>query len=129
MQRPYHEELGPVGERVFDRVVVEILIDAVAAIVPAAGGVGLDRPGTLHPAEFVDVVDVEVAVAAAAGPEEAVEPLDLIHQVADPVRLRRRREEADGAVQPVGPHHDQDRRFRRAGPGRPAPGGPRSDAT
>ena len=30
------EQLGAVGERVFDRVVVEVLIDGVAAVVAAA---------------------------------------------------------------------------------------------
>ena len=48
----------------------------------SAEGLGLDRPGVLHPAEMVDVVDVEVAEAAAAGPEEAVEVLDLPEQLA-----------------------------------------------
>ena len=79
----FEEHLGAVGERVFDRVRVEVLIDIVAAIGAAAGALGRDGPGVLHPAAFVDVVDQEVAVAAAAGPEEPVEPLDLVQQLAD----------------------------------------------
>ena len=78
----------------------------VAAVVAAAEGLGLDRPGVLHPAALVDLVDVEVAEAAAAGPEEAVEPLDLVEQLADVVRLRAGREAADRAVHAVGPHGD-----------------------
>src|SRR5690606_33394907 len=49
-------ELRAVGEGVLDRVAVEVLIDAVAAIVAAAAGLGFDRPCVLHPAAFVDVV-------------------------------------------------------------------------
>src|SRR5687767_8334048 len=41
-----------------------------------------DGPGVFHPAEMVDVVDVEVAVATAAGPKEAVEAADLPHEFA-----------------------------------------------
>ena len=37
----------------------------------------------LEPAQFIDAVDVEIAVAASAGPEEAVEPLDLIEDFAE----------------------------------------------
>ena len=44
------EELRAVVERVLDRIVVEILIDVVAAEVAAAEGLGLDRPGVFHPA-------------------------------------------------------------------------------
>ena len=69
----FEEQLGAVAEGVLDRVGVEVLVDVVAAVVPAAGALGLDRPGVLHPAAFVDVVDQEVAEAAAAGPEEPVE--------------------------------------------------------
>ena len=94
----FEEQLGAVGEGVLDRVGVEVLVDAVAAVVPAAGALGLDRPGVLHPAAFVDVVDQEVAEAAAAGPEEAVELLDLVQQLADAVGLGRR-----SKAEPTGP--------------------------
>ena len=87
MQRPSMYELGAVGEDVFDRVGVEVLVHVGCAVgtwsvMASAQGLGLDRPGVLHPAEVVDVVDVEVAEAAAAGPEEAVEALDLPEQFA-----------------------------------------------
>ena len=75
---PVHDELGFVGKRVFHGVGIEVLVDVVAAIMAAAQGLGLDRPGVLHPAAMVDDVDVEVAEAAAAGPEEAVEASDLV---------------------------------------------------
>src|SRR5205814_760544 len=73
-----HHELAAVSERVFHRVGVEILVHAQAAatalaIVPAAKRLGLDRPGVLHPAEMVNVVDVKVADAPAARPQETVE--------------------------------------------------------
>ena len=77
---------------------VEVLVDVVAAVVAAAGGLGLDRPGVLHPAALVDVVDEEVAERAAAGPQEAVEPLDLVQQLADVVRAS-----GSANAEPVGP--------------------------
>ena len=42
----------------------------------------LHRPGALHPAGLVDLVNVIVAEHAAAGPEEGVEVLDLVRQFA-----------------------------------------------
>src|SRR4029077_17894013 len=78
----FEHELGAVLEGVLDGVDVEVLVDRVAAEVPAAGALGLDRPVALHPAALVDVVDQEVAVAAAAGPQEAVELADLVLQLA-----------------------------------------------
>ena len=65
------EELRPVGERVLDIVVIEVLIDAVAPITAAAGTLGLHRPGVFHPAAFVHVVCDHVLEQPAAGPEEA----------------------------------------------------------
>ena len=44
MQRPDHEQLGSVGEGVLDRVAVEVLIDAIPSVVPAARGLGLHWP-------------------------------------------------------------------------------------
>src|SRR5262249_55167416 len=93
---------GTVGEGVLDAVGVEVLVDEVAAVDPAAEAAGLDRPGVLHPAALVNVVDVEVAVAAAAGPEEAVEAADLVEQLADAVRLGPGERRADRAVLSVG---------------------------
>ena len=104
MVRPKKRELRAVGKGVLDGVIVEVLIDRVAAIVAAAQAHRLNRPGVLHPAALVDAVDVEVAEAAAAGPEEAVEPLDLVEQLADALRLRRRGEGAGRPVHPVAPH-------------------------
>ena len=43
-------EFGAVGKRVFDGVAIEVLVDVVAAIMPAANGFGLHRPGVFHPA-------------------------------------------------------------------------------
>ena len=83
----FEKELGAVAERIFDGVRVEVLIDEAFTIGTSARAHGLDGPGVLHPAAFVDVVDEEVAIAAAAGPKEAVEPLDLIQQLVDVGRL------------------------------------------
>src|SRR5690606_41687226 len=66
------------------------IFDRVAPIVTAAARLRLHGPCVFHPAAFVDVVDVEVAIGAAAGPQEAVEPLDLVHQLADIVGLDRK---------------------------------------
>ena len=68
-----HDQLGAVGEGVFDGVGVEVLVDAIQAIMAAAQSHGADRPGVLHPTAVVDDVDVEVAEGAAAGPDEGVE--------------------------------------------------------
>ena len=87
MQRPSKIELGAVGKGVFDAVNVEILVDVWAAIMPAADRLGLHRPGIFHPAALVDAVDVEIAEAAAAGPEEAMEASDLVGDFGDVGRL------------------------------------------
>src|ERR1051325_9521364 len=84
---PVHDELGAVGKGVFHRIRIEILIHPqlairVVAIMPAAQRLGLNRPRVFHPAEMIDVMDVEVAVTAAAGPEEAVETGNLPEQFA-----------------------------------------------
>ena len=46
----------------------------------SAQGLGLDRPGVLHPAETINVVDVKVAEETAAGPDEAVKARNLPEQ-------------------------------------------------
>src|SRR5207244_3306160 len=59
----------------------------------AAQRLGFDRPGGLHPTEMVNMVDVKVAEAPTARPQEAVETLNLPEQltrVARPLfRVRR----------------------------------------
>ena len=50
---------------------------------------------------MIDDVDVKVAEVASAGPDEAVESLYLVHQVADAFRLWGRGEETDGSMHPV----------------------------
>src|ERR1051326_8431954 len=77
-----HVELGAVGEGVFHRVIVEVLVHGSAAIMPGADGLGLDWPGILHPAQMVDVMNVKVAEAPAARPNKAMEPLNLPEQFA-----------------------------------------------
>ena len=49
----------------------------------AAERLGFDGPGVFHPAEMIDVVNVEIAVTTTAQPDEAVEALDLIHQIGE----------------------------------------------
>jgi hypothetical protein len=90
------EELGAVVEGVLDGIVVKILIDVFAFVLrrhviaemAAAAGLSRDGPGVFHPATFVDVVNVEIAVETAAGPEEAVEAANLKLQLADLVVCR-----------------------------------------
>src|SRR6186713_788459 len=77
-----HDEFGIVGEGVLDRIAVEVLVDVLVAIVTAADGVRLDRPGILHPAAVINVMDVEVGKATPAGPEEAMEATNLPEQFA-----------------------------------------------
>src|SRR5579883_3200299 len=72
------EELRAVGERVFDGIVIEILIERIATVMPAAGGVGANGPGILHPAAFVNLMDIEVAIDSTACPKEAVEAANLV---------------------------------------------------
>lgn len=100
------EHVAAVSKRVFDGVVVEVLVDHVATEVTATGGLCLDGPSVLHPAAFVDVVDVEVAVQTARSPHEAVEALDLVHQFADAVRLLWREGRADRAVHTISTQRD-----------------------
>src|SRR5438309_199210 len=80
-----HHELAAVGKRIFHGIGVKILVHARAAatalaIMPPAERLGLDRPGVLHPAEMVDMVDVKVAETPAARPKETVEALNLPEQ-------------------------------------------------
>ena len=68
-----HVHFGAVGKGVFDRVGIKVLVgvfDAVAVrfVMASAEALGFDGPGVFHPAEVVDVVDIEVAVGAAAEP-------------------------------------------------------------
>ena len=74
-------------EGVFHRVGIEVLVHVRAAvgggfIMTSAKGLAFHRPIVLHPAEMIDVVDVEIGETSAAGPEERVEALDLPHQLA-----------------------------------------------
>src|SRR5262249_42610172 len=98
----FEEELGAVGESVFDRVAIEVLIDVVAAVSPAAGSLGLHRPGVLHPATLIDVVNQEVAIRAAAGPEERMEFLDLVKQFVVALSLRTGEACADRTLHAIG---------------------------
>ena len=83
------EELRPVVERVFDAVVVEVLVVDLAPELPGADRHGLHRPSALHPTDLVDVVHAVVAENAARRPEKVVEPLDLPEQLIHSLRTRR----------------------------------------
>ena len=72
----------------------------------ATGSLRLDGPSALHPTAFIDIVNVEVAIAPSAGPEETVESSSLIHQFGSIVRFGRGGEEANGAVHAVSPQRD-----------------------
>src|SRR5690606_33480626 len=69
---PLEEKPGAVGKRILHGVHIEVLIDAVSPIMASPARLGADRPRILHPAAFVDVVDVEIAEAAATRPQKAV---------------------------------------------------------
>ena len=86
---------------------IEILIDVLAAVGAAARRRRLHRPGVLHPAALVDVVNQEVAVAAAAGPQERVEALHLVEQLADAGRLGGRGFHGGAARHAIGPEQNQ----------------------
>src|ERR1019366_1127086 len=82
------KHLGAIGEGVFHRIGVEILVHvrhaaAVLPVVAAAQSLGLDRPRVLHPAQGIQDMDIIVTVHAAAGPQEAMETLHLVIQLAD----------------------------------------------
>src|SRR5579862_3693077 len=72
----------------------------------AAQRLCLDGPLIFHPSEMIDDVDIEITEASAAGPDEAVETLHLVEQVADPIGFGKRREISNGTVHPVTPLHD-----------------------
>ena len=72
-----HVHFGAVGKSVFHRIRIKILIDVrvaigALAIMASTQGLGFDWPGVLHHADVIDVVDVEIAEAPAAEPDEAV---------------------------------------------------------
>src|SRR5438046_518675 len=46
----------------------------------SAEGLGFDGPGVFHPAKVINMMDVEVAETAAAGPEKTMEALNLPEQ-------------------------------------------------
>jgi len=80
-----HVQFCTVLEGVFDGIGIEVLIDprlaiGAVAIMPSAKGLRADRPAIFHPAKMIDMMDVEVAVAAAAGPDKTVEPRVLPEQ-------------------------------------------------
>src|SRR5262249_59272300 len=72
------QQLRAVGERVLDRVGVEVLIDVLAAIIAAARPRRTHGKRVLHPGALVNVVNQEVAERPAAGPQERMEALDLV---------------------------------------------------
>ena len=63
-----NEQFRSVGESVFHRVVVEVLIDGIAAIEPPPLPLRPDRPRTFHPAAFIDVMCDVIMKHPAAGP-------------------------------------------------------------
>ena len=96
-----------VVEGVLDRVGVEVLVDEVLAVVTAAERLSLHRPLILHPADFVDLVDVEIAEQPAARPQEAVEVLDLEFELILSFGLPLREASRHGPVHPVSSHADE----------------------
>src|SRR5262249_42725910 len=64
-------------------IAVEVLVNVVAAVVPTAAGLGTHRPGILHPAAFIDVVNQEIAIRATASPQEGVKAANLVKQLAE----------------------------------------------
>src|SRR2546425_521625 len=54
----------------------------ILLVMPSAEGLGFDRPGVLHPAEVIHMVDVKIVVASTAGPDKAVKSLNLPEQLA-----------------------------------------------
>src|SRR6266853_6388015 len=67
----------------------------------AAQRLGLDRPGVLHPAEMINMVNVKVAEAPAARPEEAVEALNLPEQFSRFARPFFRKRRSHRSMHPV----------------------------
>src|ERR1035437_8927740 len=108
---PIEEELRAIGIRILHRVRVEILVHVrdsfrTLAVVAAAPRLSLYRPFVFHPTEMIDDVDVIVVEAAAAGPDEAMEALHLVEQIADAGRFGKRGEVGDGPMHPVTPLED-----------------------
>ena len=99
------EQLCAVVKRVLHRIRVEILIDAVTAIVTSAAGFATYGPRILHPAGFINVVNQEVADRSAAQPEKSVKTADLVQQLAHTFRLWSCRRSAGWASHAIGTHH------------------------
>src|SRR5947208_2244378 len=71
------------------------------AVMPAAERLGANWPGILHPAQMVDVMNVEVVETAATGPKKTVEAPNLPKQfsrMARPLVRKRRRDRLMHAV-------------------------------
>src|SRR6056297_2155019 len=77
-----HEQLRPVIEGVLQMIRVEVLVDRVAPVVTTAEPDRLHRPTPFDPTRLIDVVDQKIADGAAAKPQESMEVLDLVHQLA-----------------------------------------------
>ncbi|MHC4583162.1 MAG: hypothetical protein ACYS3N_01450 [Planctomycetota bacterium] len=101
------EKRGAVFIGVFHRIGIEILVhisDAIGTltVMAAAKCLGFHWPVVLHPALMIYKVDVKVTEVPAAGPDEAVETLDLVHQVTDTGRFGQRGEKSDWSMHSVG---------------------------
>ena len=86
------EELGSVSKRVFDRVVVKVLVNKLLPvpdlpIVSSTRGLGTHGPGILHPGKVINVVDIEIIETTTRRPNKAMESPDLIFQMAHVVGL------------------------------------------
>src|SRR4029079_14167345 len=66
-----------------------------------------DRPGVFHPADFVDLMNVEVVEQSAAGPQETVKSLNLPGKLIAVFRLPSGKAGAHWAVHAVSPHRAQ----------------------
>lgn len=82
-----HVHFAAIREGVFDGVGIEVLVHiglttGVGLVVASAEGLGFDGPIIFHPAKVVNVMDIEVVEAAAAGPKETVEVTNLPEQFA-----------------------------------------------
>src|SRR5690349_540408 len=82
------KQLRAVRISVLYGIIVEVLVERPAAIMAPAGGVGSNWPVVLHPATLVDLVNVEVAENAAAGPQETMKATNLIGDLRSAARTR-----------------------------------------
>ena len=110
------EELRSILKGVFNGIRVEVLVNkwltiGINSVMSTAQRLCIHRPCILHPAKVVNMVNIKVVEASATGPQEAVEPPNLIFKVAHVIWLGCRLKRSGRTVHSVNPHKNDFSQF------------------